>query len=291
MGLNAFIQSETVRNHFEKIGYKISPSVASFVIMFNRYITHEEQIEDWKKLIEISEDECLRESICGKDTIHSLLKSYIEFIDSELKRFQNAESCIYVLIDKDIFWDQLNNSILGIYRDYEECIKALRRFASGNNNRRGNLFVRKQWLDSIEHFQEIHLGDYYMGAESFFDNDITGYEDIEESLCHFGFECKLPFPFKPGDIVAEIQDHIGLIRRNIVFGNYLSQTGDGTCGTIYAKCYMVDTCREEIHAYSPVNVFLLEKYPNHVCEISRFTEEFSKYVRENHSAIDIQRVK
>lgn len=213
MDISSFINSKDIREYHKKIGYEYNSLEAVWLVSQCRRLTLKEKHEAWQWIIDNMPDMEVKD--CGKwssnfkdDSIHKLLKEYIEMENAFIKKFQdNSGGYLYKyrrysrstergwgIEDFEGFfssWDKCRKHIL----DTENALT----WACYEINRR----LPDETADRIIHGRiEIDIAGQILNVSVDYEKE----ENVRWYHLSWFFDelwFKFPVPFKRGDIVFE----------------------------------------------------------------------------------------
>lgn len=249
MDIYSFVNSKDISEYLRKIEYSFNSLEAAWLIYTSHNLSYEKKKAAWLELIETMPD-CevpKRNNCAGWDSLHEMLRQYMEVVDKELSDFyKNDSSKKYVymysyLYKGDKSWTEEYETI---YVSLEACCDALREDIADmdvtySSQSTGVLKYRlkKQSLVDTQIVAELEFngnGDF----EGIMRHN-PGNEEIDKIL-NYSFEglwFDFPTPFKKGDIVwvppccGQMRYDGGFVLNGLSTWNpaeYMIQSGDNT---------------------------------------------------------------
>lgn len=220
MDIFRFINSTDIRNYLKEIKYEFSPLEAAWLIYRCKNLSYVQKKKAWSELISAMPDirTPKRMNCEGYESLHELLKKYMEIVEKELADFENddtSEMYAYMysyLYKGDHEWTGQYETV---YSSYEKCINAYKKDVADldetyHPGETGVIKyrVRKQLPDNPKCVYELEFdsnGDLL---------EILSYSDRTDEECEIldvfeGWWFDFPVPFRKGDIVwVPCEDHM-----------------------------------------------------------------------------------
>ena len=215
MDIYSFINSKSIREYLQKENYKFSSIEAAWLIYQCKLITIKEKHEAWKWLIENMPDCEINRRNCNFNSLHKLIKDYIEIEEKYLNIFDKKEDNAYyqykLYCKNDPDWCYGNCTIYSSKNNFLNEIEELR------DCNIEVIEIRKVYVDSI-HSISIR----YNQDDEPVEIDIRIREEDEDYILN-SFEFlwfNFPTPFKHSDIVIPVKS-LGLRERVVEQGPFI----------------------------------------------------------------------
>lgn len=226
MNIYRFINSRDIRKYLEDMKYEFDALEASWLVSQCQEATLEEKHSAWKWIIDNMPDMEVRERInCSyRESLHDTLNKYMALDEDLLEEFFVEEEGVYTY---RCFEDGNEIGILtqerAIFFYYEDCFRSVKEFMEDTRER----FAEKSLSpDELRYYKMRTITDV---VRHFKDNDhkiVVTYDincrikdvDVWNSDNDEHYELKsrffegcwfdFPIPFKKGDIVYKVGDHL-----------------------------------------------------------------------------------
>lgn len=224
MDIYNFINSKDVKEYLIKSKYKFSLMEAAWLIYHNRYETFETKCKAWEELIINTKDQEYKDRIFddnryGFNSIHSMLKMYIELKRESFKIFkQKTENSVFTF---DVYYlnEEVREDERTIFSDFDSLIEYVKTekptYIHSNYDKQNNRMIKRKSDFFDIHIEKHRLNDGVTLGCAFLDNNLciknivsNEYELSEKDKylstelfdnCWFRF----PIPFKKGDILVD----------------------------------------------------------------------------------------
>lgn len=219
MDAAVYINSNAIREYLKEIGYSFNTLETAWLIYNCRRISYEEKKRAWMELISEMPD-CIvpqRMNCKGWNSLHDLLRQYINITDHEIQEFYQEEhrgDFVYMysyLYEDDAEWSEEYNTV---YPSLKACQEAFQNdierwceIRNKNNTKKSKgtgvikYRIRKQSLTCTKHVLELE----FKGDEQVFSvfQNSARKEECEDIIRQSfeGLWFDIPTPFKKGDIV------------------------------------------------------------------------------------------